>query len=94
MPYHRYEIYTAIAQNHHCTRLSVSVSRQRDHHAVFHFRLAAQCRFEVLGINIHAGWRDDHIFLPSLEIQVPGRIEVADIAGPVPSLFPAIGFSS
>ena len=86
-PYHRFGISLAIAHDYYRARLGVSVSRQRDHHALFHFRLAAQGGFEVFGIDIHAGGSDNYIFLASFEIQIACGVERAYVAGAVPAFF-------
>ena len=83
--HHRLRICFCISQNEHRARLRISISRQRDHDAIFDLGLAAQRSLQILGINVHSGGRHDHIFLASFEIQVALGVERADVAGSVPA---------
>ena len=91
--HHRLRISNALPQDHHRARLGVSISRQSDHHAIFHFGLPAQRSLKIFGINIHARRRDDHIFFAAFEIQIAFGVECADVAGAVPAFFAGIGCS-
>ena len=74
------------AQNHHRARLRIPAALNSDHHAIFHFRLPAQRRLQILGIHIRPARGDDHFLLASLEIKIAGLIERADVAGAIPAL--------
>ena len=59
---------------------------QRDDNGVADGRLAAEGRFEVLGINVESGGRDDDIFLSAAKAQIPFCVEFAEIAGAEPAI--------
>ncbi len=50
------------------------------------FRLAAQRSLEIIGIDIGSSRGHDHFLLSALEVEVPGFIERADVAGAIPAL--------
>src|SRR5207302_337027 len=55
------------------------------HYAVFHFWLPAQCRLQIVWVNVRASGCDDHFFFSSLEVKVSGGIQRADITSAIPA---------
>ena len=58
----------SIAQQEHGARFGIAVAFEANDDAIAHGRLFAQFCFQVLGVNVQAGGRDDHIFSPAFEI--------------------------
>src|SRR5207248_5330640 len=75
----------AVPQHQHRGGFGIAVSRQAKDNAIFHLRLSSQRRFKVLGIDVHAGRRNDDVFLSSLEIKIAVGIEFSEITGAIPT---------
>ena len=74
-----------VAQDQNRAWLGVSPDRNPDHDAIPHLRLAAEHRLEILGVNLHAFRRDDHVFCPAFEIEVALSVQFAAVAGRKPT---------
>ena len=81
----------ALPQNQHGAGLGISAALQAYDHAIPNLFLSSQCRFEVLGINIHARGRDDYFFLAALEKEIALLVERAQVAGAIPAFFRSDG---
>src|SRR5260370_7642914 len=59
-----------IAQDQHGAGFGISAALESYNHAILNFFLLPQRRFEILGIDVHSGGRDDHFFFAALEKKI------------------------
>src|SRR5664279_4611564 len=74
-----------VSQDQHGAGLGVSALLQSDNHAVAYFVLLSQCRFQVLGIDVHPFARDDDVLFTALEVEITFGIEFAQVASAKPT---------
>src|SRR5664280_597682 len=74
-----------VPQDQHGARFGISALLQSDNHAFAYFVLLSQCRFQVLGIDVHPFARDDDVLFAALEIEIAFGVELAQIAGAKPT---------
>src|SRR5207245_11070099 len=68
-------------------RVGVADAFDGNDHAIAHAGLRAKSSFQVLGIDIESGGRNDDVFLAPAETQIALGVEFAQIARTQPALF-------
>src|SRR5687767_261083 len=94
--YYGFGAVTRIAQNNNGEwfRLISSASfAPSDDAACVDFGLLVKCRFEIFRIDVQAGGGDDYVAFASLEKQVAGFIDGANVSGVKPFACAAIGLT-
>src|SRR5439155_3047947 len=77
----------AFPQDQRGDRFSVSIALQWNDGAIADLRLAAECAFQVFGIDVQSLRHDDDLLLAPFEMQTTFRIEFAEISGAEPAAF-------
>src|SRR5664280_3070973 len=74
-----------VSQDQYSVGLGVSALLQSDNQAFAYFVLLSQCRFQVLGIDVHPFARDDDVLFAALEIEIAFGVQLAEVAGAKPT---------
>lgn len=65
---------------------SATVLRRSDDHGIPHSRPVGENSLDVFGIDVPSVGKDDQVLFPSLEIQEPFVVQVAQVSSLVPPL--------